>query len=73
MQVFLPEEEPAAIAGGAGSGGVSRCYVQRAGNPEGRGRNSMLIARVNGVPVAEHPLARFLLDAGFLLRRLGSM
>jgi ATP-dependent Lhr-like helicase len=46
-------------------------YVQRAENPERRGRNSMLITSVNGVPVAEHPLARFLLDAGFHAAPLG--
>jgi ATP-dependent Lhr-like helicase len=31
----------------------------------------MLISSVNGVPVAEHPLARFLLDAGFQAAPLG--
>jgi ATP-dependent Lhr-like helicase len=31
----------------------------------------MLITSVNGVPVAEHPLARFLLDAGFQAAPLG--
>jgi ATP-dependent Lhr-like helicase len=31
----------------------------------------MLIASVNGVPVAEHPLSRFLLDAGFQAAPLG--
>jgi ATP-dependent Lhr-like helicase len=46
-------------------------YVQRQENPEGRGRNSMLIASVNGVPVAEHPLARYLLDAGFQAAPVG--
>ena len=46
-------------------------YVQRVENPERRGRNSMLITSVNGMPVAEHPLARFLLDAGFHAAPLG--
>jgi len=35
------------------------------------GRGGMLIATVNGVVVAEHPLARFLLDAGFAAGAMG--
>jgi ATP-dependent Lhr-like helicase len=31
----------------------------------------MLISSVNGIPAAEHPLARFLLDAGFHAAPLG--
>ena len=31
----------------------------------------MFITQVNGVNVAEHPLARFLLDAGFQAAPLG--
>jgi ATP-dependent Lhr-like helicase len=31
----------------------------------------MLINSVNGIPVAEHPLSRFLLDAGFQAAPLG--
>ena len=36
-----------------------------------RGRAGMLITSVNGVAVAEHPMARFLLDAGFLAGPMG--
>jgi ATP-dependent Lhr-like helicase len=31
----------------------------------------MLISTVNGIPVVEHPIARFLLDAGFQPAPLG--
>jgi ATP-dependent helicase Lhr and Lhr-like helicase len=71
IQVFLPEDEPLRSQGARALADFLVAYVQRAGNPEGRGRNSMLIASVNGSPVAEHPLARFLLDAGFQAAPLG--
>jgi ATP-dependent Lhr-like helicase len=36
-----------------------------------RGRGGLLITSVNGVAVAEHPLAKYLLDAGFQAAPLG--
>ncbi len=72
VQVLLPEEEPA-------RGNVMRALaeffviaVQRAEN-EGsdRARGGMLITSLNGVPVAEHPMARTLLDAGFQAAPMG--
>jgi len=71
IQVLLPEDEPARSQVARVLAEFLVAYVLRADNPEGRGRISMLIASVNGVPVAEHPLARFLLDAGFQAAPLG--
>jgi ATP-dependent Lhr-like helicase len=71
IQVLLPEDEPARSQSARALAEFLAGYVQRADNPEGRGRNSMLITSVNGVPVADHPLARFLLDAGFQAAPLG--
>jgi len=71
IQVLLPEDEPARSQVARTLAEFLAAYVQRADNPEGRGRTSMLISSVNGVPVAEHPLARFLLDAGFQAAPLG--
>jgi ATP-dependent Lhr-like helicase len=65
IQVLLPDDEPARSQVARALAEFLVAYVQRADNPEGRGRNSMLISSVNGMAVAEHPIARFLLDAGF--------
>ena len=65
IQVLLPDDEPARSQVARTLAEFLVAYVQRADNPEGRGRNSMLISSVNGMAVAEHPIARFLLDAGF--------
>lgn len=71
IQVLLPEDEPMRSQVARSLAEFLAAYVQRAENPERRGRNSMLITSVNGVPVAEHPLARFLLDAGFHAAPIG--
>jgi len=71
IQVMLPEDEPARSQVARSLAEFLAGYVQRADNPEGRGRTSMLISSVNGIPIAEHPLARFLLDAGFQAAPLG--
>lgn len=71
LQVLLPDDEPARSQVARALAEFLAERVQRAENPEGRGRTSMLISSVNGVPVAEHPLARFLLDAGFQAAPLG--
>jgi ATP-dependent Lhr-like helicase len=65
VQVMLPEEEPQRSQTARALAEFLVGHVQREENPEGRGRNSMLIAQVNGASVGEHPLARFLLEAGF--------
>ncbi len=72
VQVFLPEEEP-------GRGQVARALaeflVRRVsedrGEEDASGRAGMLIATVNGVAVAEHWMARALLDAGFVAGAMG--
>jgi ATP-dependent Lhr-like helicase len=69
LQVFLPEEEPqrSQVARSLAEFLVGR--VQALGDESGRG--GMLIATVNGVLVAEHWVARFLLDAGFAAGAMG--
>jgi len=71
IQVLLPEEEPQRSQAARTLAEFLVYQVQRSDNPEHRGRNSMFITQVNGVNVAEHPLARFLLDAGFQAAPLG--
>ena len=67
----MPEEEPLRSQTGRALAEFLVQYVQHGNNPETRGRTSMLITQINGVPVGEHPLARFLLDAGFQAAPLG--
>jgi ATP-dependent helicase Lhr and Lhr-like helicase len=67
LQVFLPEEEPQRSQ-------VARSLAEfLVGRVQGdeSGRGGMLIATVNGVIVAEHWMARFLLDAGFAAGAMG--
>ncbi len=69
LQVFLPEEEP-------GRSQVMRSLAEflvgKVQDQEDRdGRGGMLIASVNGVAVAEHSMARALLDAGFAAGAMG--
>ena len=71
VQVLLPEEEPQRSQTARALAESLVQHVQRGDNPEGRGRTSMLITQVNGINVAEHPFARFLLDAGFQAAPLG--
>jgi ATP-dependent Lhr-like helicase len=63
LQVFLPEEEPqrSHVMQNLAEFLVKRVQVLE---DEDR-RAGLLIATVNGVAVAEHPMARALLDAGF--------
>jgi ATP-dependent helicase Lhr and Lhr-like helicase len=70
LQVFLPEEEPA-------RGHVARSLaeflvrqVQRQ-TEQAAERAGILISAVNGIAVAEHPFACFLLDAGFHAAPMG--
>ena len=71
IQVWMPEEEPLRSQTGRALAEFLVQYVQHGNSPETRGRTSMLITQINGVPVGEHPLARFLLDAGFQAAPLG--
>ncbi len=63
LQVFLPEEEPAR---GQAAKALAEFLVERA-HAEG----GMLIAGINGTPVAESWMARALLDAGFVAGAMG--
>jgi ATP-dependent Lhr-like helicase len=69
LQVFLPEEEPqrSQVARSLAEFLVSKVQDQE----DAQGRGGLLIASVNGVAVAEHWLARFLLDAGFAAGAMG--
>ena len=60
LTVFLPEDEPAQST-------VARALAAKLA---GLG-SSMLIAEVNGMPVGEHPLAPFLIHAGFNASAMG--
>ncbi|MDE1177911.1 MAG: DEAD/DEAH box helicase [Edaphobacter sp.] len=64
VQVFLPEEEPqrSQVARALAEFFVSRVHER---SEDGDSRAGMLIATINGINVAEHPIARALLDAGF--------
>jgi ATP-dependent Lhr-like helicase len=70
VQVFLPEEEPqrSHVARSLAQFFVSRVQER---NDSGDTRAGMLIATINGIPVAEHPMAKFLLDAGFAAAPMG--
>jgi ATP-dependent Lhr-like helicase len=69
LQVFLPEEEPQRSQVGRG---LAEFLVERVRDQEdAEGRAGMLIASVNGVAVAEHWMARSLLDAGFAAGAMG--
>jgi len=69
VQVFLPEEEPQRSQVARS---LAEFLVGRVRDDEdASGRGGMLIASVNGVAVAEHWMARFLLDAGFASGAMG--
>jgi ATP-dependent Lhr-like helicase len=69
LQTFLPEEEPqrSQVARSLADFLVGRVHTQE----DLRGRGGLLIGTVNGVAVAEHWMARFLLDAGFAAGAMG--
>ncbi len=67
LQVFLPEEEPARSRTARQLAEFFVRQTQRSADSHA----GMLIASVNGVPVAEHWLARTLLDAGFHAAPMG--
>ena len=69
-QVFLPEEEPQRSQVAKS---VAEFFVERVQerSDDGDVRAGLLIATVNGVPVAEHIMAKFLLEAGFAAAPMG--
>ena len=75
LQVWLPEEEPTR---GQVARALAEFLVTRVQGQEGvtsasdaSSRVGMLVASINGVAVAESPLARYLLDAGFQAGAMG--
>jgi ATP-dependent Lhr-like helicase len=65
LQVFLPEEEP-------GRSQAARSLAEfLVGRVQEQDAGGMLISSVNGVAVAEHWMARFLLEAGFAAGAMG--
>jgi ATP-dependent Lhr-like helicase len=69
IQVMLPDDEPARSQVGRALAEFFVAQTQR--EDGGPSRQGMLITQVNGVAVAEHPLARYLLDAGFHAAPMG--
>jgi ATP-dependent Lhr-like helicase len=59
LAVFLPADEP------------SRATVARAVAGALARRGGILVAEINGAPAPDHPLARFLVEAGFTHSALG--
>lgn len=72
IQVFLPEEEPARSQTAQQ---IAQFFAEVVGRreegDENRSRAGMLIATVNGIPVAESPMAKALLEAGFVAAPMG--
>jgi ATP-dependent Lhr-like helicase len=69
LLVFLPEEEPERSQAASGlahflcARGQERLHDPS--RPRGAGQPGVLITTINGQPVSAHPMARFLMDAGF--------
>ena len=68
IQVMIPEEEPQCSQV---SRALAEFFVAQVRKDEANARAGMLITTVNGVAVAEHPLARYLLEAGFAASPMG--
>jgi ATP-dependent Lhr-like helicase len=71
LQVFLPEDDPARtnVARALAEFLVTRIRGDREDDSDHHA--GLLISTVNGLPVAESPLARPLLDAGFVAGAMG--
>jgi ATP-dependent Lhr-like helicase len=65
IAVYLPEDEPARSTTGRA---LARAL---AGLAREEHRGGLLLAEINGRPTADHPLAPFLIDAGFHLSAMG--
>jgi ATP-dependent Lhr-like helicase len=67
LLVFLPSDEPERTQTAAGLAHFlsARGQAQLHGAHQNGGHGGALITTINGQPVAAHPLARFLMDAGF--------
>ena len=67
LRIFLPEDEPERSQTARA---LAIKLVEIAVKRQGR-RQGLLIADINGAPAKEHPMARFLMDAGFVDTALG--
>jgi ATP-dependent helicase Lhr and Lhr-like helicase len=63
LLVFLPVEEPDRSQ--AGEGLAQFLWTRGQERMHGGSREGVLITTINGQPVSAHPMARFLMDAGF--------
>jgi ATP-dependent Lhr-like helicase len=61
--IFLPVEEPERSQVAAGL--AHFLWTRGQERMHGGGREGVLVTTINGQPVAAHPMARFLMDAGF--------
>ncbi|MFZ0745595.1 MAG: DEAD/DEAH box helicase, partial [Terracidiphilus sp.] len=69
LLVFLPPEEPEHSQAAAG---LAHFFCARGQERmRGGGHQGVLITTINGKPVTAHPMARFLMDAGFYSGPLG--
>jgi ATP-dependent Lhr-like helicase len=68
LLVYLPEDEPARSSIGRPLA-VKLASIARGED----GRGGLMISDINGSPAAEHPLAPFLVDAGFYPSAMGFM
>jgi ATP-dependent Lhr-like helicase len=74
LLVFLPAEEPERSQAASGLAHFLSARGQgqlHAGSRQSGHYEGALITTINGQPVAAHPMARFLMDAGFHLGPLG--
>ncbi|HEX4309103.1 MAG TPA: DEAD/DEAH box helicase [Acidobacteriaceae bacterium] len=65
IQLLLPDDEPLRSQYARALAEFFVASVQKDRSESGHERSGLVIASVNGVSAAEHPLSRFLLDAGF--------
>jgi ATP-dependent Lhr-like helicase len=70
LQVFLPEDEPQRSSFARSLADFLFDRVQHQ-DEDAETRGGILIATINGTAVAEHWMARFLLDAGFTAGAMG--
>ena len=66
LSVYLPEEEPTRTV--TARAVASRLFQLATASDARRG---MLVANIDGVPVGDHPLAPYLIDAGFVRGAMG--
>jgi hypothetical protein len=66
LSVYLPDAEPArTITAHAVAGRLFQLATAQ------EARRGMLIAQIDAVPVAQHPLAPYLIEAGFVRGAMG--